>query len=476
MTDSDSNTKPQETPLTGANNGNSSAETQKPNAGAIAQGQTENGMDKDTLAQTNTSAQTGEMKTGKQGKESKAGKDDGVPKDKKEKTKPEKTKPIKTAATADGKSPRLVPIIAFLALLVSIAIAAASYVNYTRWQISDVKSQSLTNENTKLRNQLDGLQQQVSGMQRQDLEFKLKEEQLGDDVKLQSDSIKRLSQQFQALNAEKGRGPLLWRIAEVEYLLSVANNRLQLERDVPTALVALQDADRRLEAIGDPALIPIRKSIAGEIIAVQSVDRPDVTGMALRLSSLVEGIEKLPLVSRERVKTEEPQGDSTLVSNFSQFWANLLKDLKGVVSIRRSGQPIEPLLPPDEQYYLSQNLALKLEEARIALLRRDTDTFRQDLTDTRNWVEQYFDKQSAAVSNVIATVDEMQTVTLKPDLPDISGSLRQLRQWMALQQQNIKSSAQLNPSTENRSREHESLENKFLENKSLEKKPSEDKG
>jgi uroporphyrin-3 C-methyltransferase len=307
--------------------------------------------------------------------------------------------------------------------------------------MSDLQRRSLASENTKLLDQLETLQQQVSTLQQQGQAFKSNAEQLSSNLSLQNDSVKQLSQQLQALSAEQGRDPLLWRVAEVEYLLSVANNRLQLERDSKTALVALQDADRRLETLGDPALIPIRKTIAGEIIALNSVETPDITGMAVRLSSLVDGIETLPLVSRERLKTAETQSDSQLVNSFSQFWANLLKDLKSVVTIRRSGEPIEPLLPPDEQYYLSQNLGLKLQEARLALLRRETGAFRQDLNDTRQWVEQFFDKESASVGNVISTLDAMETVNLKPDLPDISGSLRQLRHWMALQQQSKKSSA-----------------------------------
>jgi len=360
---------------------------------------------------------------------------EAVPKDKKDKPKP-------APKVADGGKPkRSFPFVAVLALLVGGVAAGAGYFNYTLWQKSDAQRQALASENTQLHNQLETMQQQVSGLQGQDQDFKLKDEQLDSDLSLQSDSVKQLSQQLQALSAEQGRDPLLWRVAEVEYLLSVANNRLQLERDSDTALVALQDADRRLEAIGDPALIPIRKTIAGEINALQSVEKPDITGMALRLSSLVDGIEKLPLVSQDRLKTEKEKGGSEIVSSFSQFWATVVKDLKGVVTIRRSDKPIEPLLPPDEEYYLSRNLGLKLEEARVALLSRDTQTFHQDLADTRQWVEQYFDKDSAAVGNVIDTIDNLQTVNLKPELPDISGSLRQLRHWMALQQHSVKSSA-----------------------------------
>lgn len=345
--------------------------------------------------------------------------------------------PGKKAAAKPAQPKRPFPITAAVALVLALGVVAASYMNYSRWQMTDLQTQSLANENAKLRSQLQSqnteLQQQISGLQRQDLDNNLAMGQLRSDLELHNGSLNQLGQQLQALAADKGKDPMLWRLAEVEFLLSVANHRLMLERDVNTALTALQDADRRLETIGDPALIPVRKAIAGEMTALTSVEIPDVTGMALRLSSLTDNIEKLPLVSRERVKTDLAMDDS-VVDDVNQLMSKILQDLKGVVTIRRSDEPIEPLLPPDEQQYLAQNLALKLEEARIALLHRNTVTFRENLTDTREWVQRYFDPDSAAVHTVVATVDDLQGVELSPELPDISGSLRELRRWLSKQQ------------------------------------------
>jgi len=372
------------------------------------------------------------------------------PKDTKDSGKSSKEKPAQPAGKKTTQPKRPLPITAAIALVLGFVVAGASYMNYTRWQMSDLQTQSLANENVNMRAQLGELQQelqkQITAMQRQDLDLNLAAEQLRDDVKLQNDSITQLSQQFQALAADKGKDPMLWRVAEVEFLLSVANHQLMLQRDVDTAQVALQDADRRLESIGDPALIPMRKLIASEITALKSVEVPDTTGMALRLSSLVDNIERLPLVNRERRGTDVA-GDSELVGSMDELMTRIVKDLKGVVSIRRSDKPIEPLLPPEEQHYLAQNLGLKLEESRIALLRGDTAAFRQNLADTREWVQRYFDQDSAAVGNVISTMDDLQAVELRPPLPDISGSLRELRRWLAAQQQNNAAQSNFAPQT-----------------------------
>ncbi|MEC9482012.1 MAG: uroporphyrinogen-III C-methyltransferase, partial [Halomonas sp.] len=61
------------------------------------------------------------------------------------------------------------------------------------------------------------------------------------------------------LSKEQEAEPSDWLYAEVEYLLRLANQRLQLERDVDGAISLLQTADQRLAAIDNPALTPVRR-------------------------------------------------------------------------------------------------------------------------------------------------------------------------------------------------------------------------
>lgn len=239
-------------------------------------------------------------------------------------------------------------------------------------------------------------------------------------------TLERLSEKLK----EKGRGPLQWRLAEVEYLLNIANERLMLERDVNTAIKALKDADARLEVVSDPALIPVRQIIAGEITALKSVDLPDVASYAIKLDGLVKNIAKLPLINKEHIVNREGSEDGP-VDDWRELPKAMWRDIKSLVTIRRTQEPVERLLPPDEIHYLYQNLGLKLEEARIALLQQNTKMFQQHLVDTKSWVQRYFAPESAAVVTIVSTLEEMETQDLQPPLPDISGSLRALREWIA---------------------------------------------
>jgi len=356
--------------------------------------------------------------------------------------KPEITaKAMAVTNAGSQKTPISKPIIlvAGLGLLVAGFAGLGVFYNYTQGQSMAQKEQSLLDEQVQLATALNDVRSQIG-------ELTTLNSTLNNDLKLQIDSVNKgiernrdrqaamqvSLEHVEDLTQQKGHIPLFWKYAEVEYLLTVANHRLILERDINTALLALADADARLKAIGDPALIPIRGKIADEIAALNSVERPDLPGMSARLRSLVDGIEQLPLLSKEHLLTIKAQDQKDReIDNWSELPATIWNDIKSLVEIKRNGEHIEPLLPPDDRHYLSQNLGLKLEESRIALLNRDTPIFRQNLSDTREWIERYFDKESFAVVNVIGTVTELEAIELKPQLPDISGSLRQLRDWIA---------------------------------------------
>ena len=62
--------------------------------------------------------------------------------------------------------------------------------------------------------------------------------------------------------------------------------------------------------------------------------------------------------------------------------------------------------------------------------------FQKNLVDIELWAEQYFDRDTPAVTTLLQTVQSLKSEELSPALPDISASLRELRVWME-QQKNV---------------------------------------
>src|SRR3546814_237970 len=100
------------------------------------------------------------------------------------------------------------------------------------------------------------------------------------------------------LKEELAGGRAHFELAAIEQLLLLANDRLQIARDVPSAIVAINEADARLAALKGPRLFPVRQILSKEKAALQSVTLPDYAGAALTLSSLIERAPRLPLMAR----------------------------------------------------------------------------------------------------------------------------------------------------------------------------------
>ncbi|MES9967439.1 MAG: uroporphyrinogen-III C-methyltransferase, partial [Sedimenticola sp.] len=227
-----------------------------------------------------------------------------------------------------------------------------------------------------------------------------------------------------------GRESTAWMASEAEYLMRVANHRLRLERDVETAIKALQAADGRLRDSGDPGWSDVRQTLAGEIASLQSVARVDRTGLSSRLAAMVGQINKLKIIGtepapRQESAADEPEegGDRTLKTMLQDGW----EGFKSVMVIRHHGKPVSAMLPPEQQFFVYQNLRLQLEAARMSMLRGDRILYIASLETAEQWLGDLFDTESQVARAMLGEIEQLKGIDISPALPDISASLMELR-------------------------------------------------
>lgn len=256
----------------------------------------------------------------------------------------------------------------------------------------------------------------------------------------QGDQARRLEQLGELIS----RGNREWSLAEIDYLLTVAGRALRLQRDPGTARAALQAADEALRALDAPAYLPVRERIAAEIAALDAVPPLDRDGLAAGLDALIAQIDGLPLQGHPRQQAatgEVLYGEPEAVPATAPDWTRweAWKSLPGVVwesivqlvRVREHDRPLEPMVAPDQEYFLRQNLRLQLEAARLALLREAPAIYRQTLTTARDWISSYFDVNDNAVAAARERVEELASIDIRPALPDIGASLEALREQRA---------------------------------------------
>lgn len=315
--------------------------------------------------------------------------------------------------------------ISFPVLLIGVLSLAAfvvSAVVYVRLN-TFIKEQSVTQE---LQNQLQDLTSTINKIS----QVNQQQQHMVDNMEGKLDTFSR-SITLLSGKQESNSSDLL--LGEVEYLLQIAVYRLTLEKDVSTALVAMQSADRRLKDIVDTGILEVRKQLTADINALQSINIVDISGLALYLADIANRTEDLPLKRVKHVETGATTPREVLEDDVSTIpvWRRLLnkvwQEIKGLVVISRESEHATLSLLPEQRYYLYQNLRLQFEMARLSVLRRETAHLRASIDIINNWLQRYYDTSDTAVSSIMISLGRMAELELDPSLPDISSSLEVLR-------------------------------------------------
>jgi uroporphyrin-3 C-methyltransferase len=223
-----------------------------------------------------------------------------------------------------------------------------------------------------------------------------------------------------------------WLTAEAEYYMQIANAQLQLAGNPHLARLALLQADDRIRQLANPALTNVRRALADELQALEFISRPDIEGVTLTLASLANSVDSLPLQQDIELPTDDSPAIQDELSGVDRAMASLKSTLGDVVSVRRTDEAVRPLIAPEAAYFLRVNLSLQLQIARLALLRGERAAFQQSLDDTDKWLGDYYDTNSAKVKAARQTIAEVRDSLFDIEMPDISESLRLLRQFNSL--------------------------------------------
>ena len=240
-----------------------------------------------------------------------------------------------------------------------------------------------------------------------------------------------------------------WRLAEVEYLLRLANQRILISKDAQTALNLLQAADQIVLELGNPQLFTLREAIANDSAAIAMVGELDLDGVFLKLAAQARQIDKLLLLRVPEFTSQPAQtihnlaGASELAApvSLTESWLARLQEiaqstwaeLKSLVVIQQRGSDIKPLLPPEQQYYLRNNLRLLINQAQLALLDGRAIPYRESLTEAVSLLENYFPLEQAANQQMVSELAALAAVTVTADYPDVSDSLLAIKAVFAEQ-------------------------------------------
>ena len=237
--------------------------------------------------------------------------------------------------------------IAWLALFIALVAAAGiGYTIFHDWRAESAATQSASSL-AELRGQLASFTESLASLDRSFAELTEADSRTTSELNaLQADLENRISlldslpsrmsnleNSISTLQGVSTGARNTWLLAEAEYYMQIANAQLQLAGNPHLAALALGMADERIVQLSDPALTGVRRALSDELAALDVMEKPDIEGITLTLSSLARVVDSLPLRQAASADGDEDNAVDPDLSGTKRAWASVKGAVSGLVRV-----------------------------------------------------------------------------------------------------------------------------------------------
>ena len=256
--------------------------------------------------------------------------------------------------------------------------------------------------------------------------------------------LEQLRQQFAQLaatvRANATNPSAEWRLLEAEYLLAMAVRKLRYEQDVTAAGELYELADSALVNSGSPDIYPLRQSLARELASLRAVELPDTDSLFLRLDILLAQAETLvgaaaPAQLRRQEYEQRREAVSSAASATQSEWsmtaltADTLEFLRSVFVWRATSEPAQQVFAVGSEG--AQRWVLILEQAKLALLAKDSLLFSRLVSTAEQWLTAQSGVDESQREAAMVELSALRGVELNPALPPVGETLLAVQQLNA---------------------------------------------
>ncbi|MCV6638935.1 uroporphyrinogen-III C-methyltransferase [Candidatus Albibeggiatoa sp. nov. NOAA] len=233
-----------------------------------------------------------------------------------------------------------------------------------------------------------------------------------------------------------------WTLSEIRYLFNLAQHRLQFMQDSHTALQVLNAAKEKLQNWAQPQLAkPLVAQIEQDVATLQALQALDTTTIAKQLSSYIDQVPELNLVKAATPPAEtsetvdkQPLEIMSILESWGDVTSVVWSEMKQLVTITHNENVDAGLLDDSQIFFVQESLRLKLETARLALLKSDFQTFQITTKEATAWLTQYYDQNAIQVVEMQLALQKLRKLDFSVDYPSMSQALDILKrvkaQWL----------------------------------------------
>ena len=341
----------------------------------------------------------------------------------------------KTLKTLQKKQ-RTAPVLGAIAIVLVIALGAGLYYHGHQQSLAQVASDEALSE------QLDALQKTQQQDKQQLADLLAQQQKTRQEADRQQASFGRQLNELQDKVASiSGSDAKTWLLAQADYLVKLAGRKLWSDQDVTTAAALLKSADASLADMNDPSLIDVRRALNEDVGSLSAVAQVDFDGIILKLNQLSNQVDNLRLADNDTDDSPMDNDSSSLSSSLTEWRQNLTKSwhnfMDDFITIRRRDSSAEPLLAPNQDVYLRENIRSRLLIAAQAVPRHQDEVYKQSLESVSTWVRAYFDTSDPSTKAFLEELDNLSQQSVSMDVPEELKSQPMLEKLMQTRVRNL---------------------------------------
>ncbi|HCB1501304.1 uroporphyrin-3 C-methyltransferase [Klebsiella oxytoca] len=326
--------------------------------------------------------------------------------------------------------------------LSAIAIAIALAAGVGLYGLTKTQATRQSETSTELSSQIAALQK-AQESQKSELEGIIKQQadQLTEAQRQQDSLAKKLEELQEKVAIISGSDAKTWLLAQADFLVKLAGRKLWSDQDVTTAAALLKSADASLADMNDPSLISARRAITDDIASLSAVSQVDYDGIILKVNQLANQIDNLRLADNNDDDSPMDSDSDELSSSISEWRVNLQKSwqnfMDSFITVRRRDETAVPLLAPNQDVYLRENIRSRLLVAAQAVPRHQEETYKQALDNVSTWVRAYYDTEDATTKAFLEDVDKLSQQSITMNVPETLQSQGLLEKLMQTRVRNL---------------------------------------
>ena len=322
-------------------------------------------------------------------------------------------------------------------LIWPILLASATLAGFNGWEQFRSKQfvSELTQQNHNLEIELLELRREQTSTVESNDTFRLSIEQ-------ELSGLDEAISEVRSLQSVQLGGDSRWKLAEVSYLIRIAEHALAMQQQPKQALTALQEADQLLASLDLPGVYALRAALADDIGALSHFQGIDQVGIILTIASLVNQVELLELATRgfSSAAPADPNREATspgMLGTVLELLGKFGEKVFSLVDFRRGHIEIQPLPTPDQTVLLKQNILLQLQTAQLALLRGEQGVFQASIQQAKSWVESYFNINVLGTRQLVEQLSLLHDMPISVTVPKLTGTLIALDELQSLQSESL---------------------------------------